>query len=85
VPGKPTLEELQSRWGPFIANAGTYEISGDTVTRHVVVAKNPALQRGKNFVRHTFKIDGNNLWLTAVEGARGKNPNPSTVKYVRVE
>jgi hypothetical protein len=85
VPGKPTLEELQSRWGPFIANAGTYEISGDTVTRHVVVAKNPALQGGKNFVRHTFKIDGNNLWLTAVEGARGKNPNPSTVKYVRVE
>jgi hypothetical protein len=82
--GKPTVEELQARWGPFIAHAGTYEVSGDTVTTHPVVAKAPALQ-GKVVVRATIKLEGNNLWVTTVEGARGKVENPVTVKYVRVE
>jgi hypothetical protein len=82
--GKPTLEELQSRWGPFISNAGTYEVSGDTLTRHVVVAKEPANQ-GKGVSRATIKLDGKNLWVTQVENARGKIENPTTVKYVRVE
>src|SRR4029453_13806447 len=36
--GKPTVEELQARWGPFTANAGTYEVSGDTLTTNPVVA-----------------------------------------------
>jgi Lipocalin-like domain len=78
------VEELQSRWGQFAANAGTYEVSGDTVTQHVVVAKNPELQ-GKTVTRATIKLEGNNLWVTPVEGARGKVENPPTFKYVRVE
>jgi Lipocalin-like domain len=82
--GKPTLEELQSRWGPFVANAGTYEVSGETLTRQLVVAKEPANQ-GKGVNRDTIKLDGNNLWLTQVESARGKVANPATIKYVRVE
>ena len=81
---KPTVEELQARWGPFVANAGTYEVSGDTITTHPVVAKNPALQ-GKLAGRATFKLEGDNLWVTQLEGARGKVENPGTVKYVRVE
>lgn len=28
VSGKPTLEEAVGRWGPFSAEAGTYEVSG---------------------------------------------------------
>jgi hypothetical protein len=82
--GKPTVEELQARWGPFVANAGTYEVSGETLTLHAVVAKNPTLQ-GKAVTRATIKLDGNNLWVTPLEGARGKVENPPTVKYVRVE
>lgn len=82
--GKPTVEELQSRWGPFGAQAGTYEVSGDTLTTSVIVAKNAALQ-GKGVTRATIKLDGNNLWVTALEGVRGKIENPPTVKYVRVE
>jgi hypothetical protein len=77
--GKPTLEELQARWGPFGAQAGTYEVSGDTLTTHPIVAKAPALQ-GKAVTRATIKLDGNNLWVTVVEGARGKVQNPGTVK-----
>lgn len=84
VAGKPTAEEMQSQWGPFQANAGTYEISGTTLTMRPTVAKNPALQ-GKVPLRSTIKLDGNNLWMTLVEGPTGKVENPATVKYVRVE
>jgi hypothetical protein len=78
------VEELQARWGPFAAQAGTYELSGDTITARPIVAKGPGLQ-GKAVVRSTIKLQGNNLWVTTVEGARGKVENPATIKYVRVE
>ena len=85
TPGRPTLEELQAEWGPFVANAGTYEVSGTTVTLHAIVAKNPRAQAEKNFTRLTFKLDGNNLWLTPLETEDGQIPNPVVSKYVRVE
>jgi hypothetical protein len=85
TPGKATLEELQTRWGPFQANSGSYEVSGSTLTLRQMVAKNPAIQGGKNFTRYTIQLDGNNLWTTPVENASGKVENPATVKYVRVE
>lgn len=85
TPGKPTVEELQAEWGPFVANAGTYEVSGTTVTLHAIVAKNPRAQAEKNFTRLTFKIAGNNLWLTPVETEAGQIPNPVVSKYVRIE
>ena len=85
TPGKPTLEELQAEWGPFVANAGTYEVSGNTVTLRAIVAKNPRAQSPKNFTKLTFKLDGNNLWLTPVQTEAGQIPNPVISKYVRVE
>jgi len=83
--GKPSSEELQAQWGPFVANAGTYEVSGSTLTLYAVVAKDPRAQREKNFTRLTFKLDGNNLWLTPLENENGKIAAPVTDKYVRVE
>jgi hypothetical protein len=85
VAGKPTAEEMQTQWGPFAANAGTYELSGTTLTRRAIVAKNPAAQAAKNITISTVKLDGNNLWLTTIETGRGKVADPTTVKYVRVE
>jgi hypothetical protein len=85
VAAKPTAEEMQAQWGPFNANAGTYELAGNTLTRHAMVAKNPAVQGGKNFNRATIKIEGNNLWITTTETLAGKTEYPTTVKYVRVE
>lgn len=85
TPGKPTLEELQAEWGPFAANAGTYEVSGTTLTLHAIVAKNPRAQREKNFTRLTVTLDGNNLWLTPMETEAGTIAAPVTSKYVRVE
>ena len=85
TPGKPTLEELQAEWGPFAANAGTYEVAGTTVTLRAIVAKNPRAQRDKNFTRLTFTLDGQHLWLTPIDTEGGPIPNPVTSKYVRVE
>lgn len=86
VSAKPTAEEMQAQWGPIMAQGGTYELSGTTLTRHAIVAKNPALQGNKNAViRSTIKLDGNNLWITTFENATGKIANPGTVKYVRLE
>jgi hypothetical protein len=85
IPGEPTLDELRARWGPFVANAGTYELSGTVLTLRALVAKDPRAQREENFTRLAVKIDGNNLWLTPVENEAGRIPNPVTSKYVRVE
>ena len=83
--GKPTLEELQAEWGPFVANAGTYEVSGTTLTLRAIVAKNPRAQTEKNFTKLTFKLDGTTLWLTPIETEAGQIASPVTSKYVRVE
>lgn len=85
IPGKPTLEELQAEWGPFVANAGSYEISGATLTLHAIVAKNPRAQADGNFTRLTIRLDGNTLWLTPIETEAGKIGAPVTSKYVRIE
>ena len=85
VAGKPTADEMQAQWGPFAANAGTYELVGSTLTRRAIVAKNPANQHQKVVTRSTIKLDGNNLWITTTENVTGKIANPSTIKYVRVE
>jgi hypothetical protein len=86
VAGKPTAEEMQAQWGPFNASSGTYELTGTTLVRHAIVAKNPAFQGSKTAVlRSTIKLDGTNLWLTTTETAAGKVSDPNTVKYVRVE
>jgi hypothetical protein len=84
VADKPSAEEMESQWGPFVASGGTYELSGTTLTTKAIVSKNPALQ-GKGFTRYTIKLDGNNLVTTQVENQAGKIANPNTIKYVRVE
>jgi hypothetical protein len=70
---------------PSVANAGTYEVLGNIVTLHAIVAKNPRAQAEKNFTKLTFKFDGDNLLLTQVETEVGQIPNPVVSKYVRVE
>ena len=47
--------------GPFQANAGTYELSGSTLTLRLIVSKNPNDQRENNFARPSVKMDGNRL------------------------
>ena len=83
---KATADELRASWGPLLANAGTYEISGDLITIHPLVAKIPVVMKpGANEV-YQFRIEGKTLTLRQVRNARGVAVNSApTLKFVRVE
>ena len=83
---KATADELRASWGPLLANAGTYEISGDLITIHPLVAKIPVVMKpGANEV-YQFRIEGKTLMLRQVRNARGVAvASAPTFKFVRVE
>jgi hypothetical protein len=85
-PATASADELRATWGPFVAEAGTFELSaGNTVALQPTVAKNPAaMAKGARSV-YTFKRDGDVLTLTQVRTPAGPSPNALTVKLVRVE
>ena len=80
-----TDKQLADAFGPFAANAGTYEIKGNEITLKPVIAKNPAVMRAGNFLVGTFKLEGNTLWITSKSNASGPVANPTTEKYTRLE
>ncbi len=83
---KATADELRAIWGPLLANAGTYEVSGDLIMIHPFVAKVPVVMKpGANEV-YRFRIEGKTLTLKQVRNARGVTvDSPPTLKFVRVE
>jgi hypothetical protein len=82
--GSGTVEQLNAVYGPFAAQHGTYEISGQTLTRRLLVTKNPAGMAGGSFFTETFRIRGDTLWVTAVANQDGPVANQNVGKYVRV-
>ena len=82
---KATADELRTVWGPFVAEAGTYELSGNTVTMHPQVSKSPAAMAAGAFIVCSFKIDGNTLWISQQRNQAGAYSSPVTFKLVRVE
>jgi hypothetical protein len=76
---------LRSTWGPFAAEAGTYEIAGNLITMRPVAAKNPAAMVPGAFSTWSYKLAGDTLWVTAQRNQNGPSVNPVTVKSVRVE
>lgn len=82
---KATAEELRQAWGPVVAEAGSYETHGNTVTMHPIVAKNPAAMAPGAFVTYGYRLAGDTLWLTPQRDYRGAAQNPPTIKLTRVE
>jgi hypothetical protein len=82
---KATADELRATWGPFVGEAGTYEVSGSSVTMKPIASKNPAIMGPGIFITYSFKIDGNALTMTQERNQAGPFPNPFTIKAVRVE
>lgn len=82
---QPTAEELQARWGPFAANAGTYELSGNVLTLRMLVSKEPRDQVQGGFARLRVELEGNRLSLTPIENSQGRIAAGVTSRYVRVE
>jgi hypothetical protein len=82
---KATADELRAVWGPFGGEAGTYELTGNTITTHPIVAKNPATMAPGAFMTLAFKVQGDTLWLTEQRNQRGPIASPTTFKAVRIE
>ena len=82
---KASADDLRAAWGPFYAEAGTYEISGNMITLRPVVAKNPAAMTPGAFTAWSFTLEGNTLRVTAAKNHNGPIANPPTITLVRVE
>lgn len=80
-----TAEELREVWGPLVAEAGTYELTGTLLTLRPIVAKNPAAMEPHVSLVYFFKLENNTLILTAQRDQNGPVANPFTVKLVRLE
>jgi hypothetical protein len=84
-PSSASAEQLRAVWGPFVGEAGTFEVNGNEVTMQATVSKNPsAMTKGAVSV-YTFRRDGNTLTLTQVRTHAGPSSNPITIKATRVE
>jgi hypothetical protein len=82
---KASAEDLRAAWGPFYAEAGTYEVAGHVITLRPVAAKNPAAMAPGAFTTWSYRLEGSTLWVTAERNQNGPIANPVTVKSVRVE
>ena len=72
-------------WGPFIGEAGTFDLNGNVVTMQATVAKNPAAMTNGATSAYTYQRSGDTLTLTQVRTPSGPGPAPVTIKLVRVE
>jgi hypothetical protein len=85
-PAAASADELRAVWGPFVAEAGTFEMSGgDVITMHATVAKNPAAMRDGASSVYTYRREGDRLTLTEVRTPAGPSAQPITVSLTRVE
>jgi hypothetical protein len=83
---KASADELRAVWGPFVGEAGTYEVTTDNrMTMRPIAAKNPAVMGAGVFITYSYKLDGNTMWVTQQRNQNGPFANPVTVKVVRVE
>jgi hypothetical protein len=80
-----TADELRAVWGPFVGEAGTYEVAGNVITMRPIAAKNPAAMVPGAFITYTFKRDGDTIWVTQQRNQNGPFANPFTLKAVRIE
>jgi hypothetical protein len=83
---RASADELRAAWGPFVGEAGTYEVTnGNLITMRPIAAKNPAAMAPGAFSTYSYKLDGNTIVVTTRENQNGSIINPVTVKAVRVE
>jgi len=61
---EPTEAEKIAAFDSFIANSGTYEVTGSTLTTRPIVAKNPNFMAGGS-LSYTYAFEGESVRLTA--------------------
>ena len=83
---KASADELRAAWGPFVSEAGTYEVtSGNVITMRPIASKNPAVMGPGVFITYSYTLDGDTLSLTQQRNQNGPFTSPFTLKLTRVE
>ncbi|HUA18353.1 MAG TPA: lipocalin-like domain-containing protein [Bryobacteraceae bacterium] len=82
---KSSASELLAVWGPFVAAAGGYEISGSTLATRPMVAKNPEVMAPGNVQLDRFELQGSTLKLTRIRNGDRPVANPTTLTFTRLE
>jgi hypothetical protein len=59
----PTDQEKIAAYDSFVANSGTYEVAGATITLHPMVARSPNFMAG-GVSKSQMRIEGTTMWLT---------------------
>jgi len=59
----PTDQEKIAAYDSFVANSGTYELAGTTLTFHPMVSRSPNFMAG-GVSKSEVRIEGTTLWLT---------------------
>ena len=78
---KASADELRAAWGPFVGEAGTYEVTnGNLLTVRPIAAKNPAVMGPGVFITYSYKLEGDTMWVTQQRNQNGPFPNPVTFK-----
>ena len=85
-PAAASADMLRAAWGPVVAEAGTFEMSGsDVITMRATVAKNSAAMRDGAASVYTYRRQGDRLTLTEVRTPAGPSAQPVTVTLIRLE
>jgi hypothetical protein len=71
-------------WEPITAEAGTYEVTGQSMTRRRIVSKNPPAMAPGNYQTYNWELKGDSLWVTNVSTQAGPVANQNRTKYVRL-
>jgi hypothetical protein len=82
---KASADQLRAAWGPFAAEAGTYEVTGNVITMRPIVAKNPAAMAPGAFMSYAYTLDGDTLHITEQRNQNGPLANPASFTAVRIE
>ena len=83
---KASADDLRAVWGPFVGEAGTYEVTpGGLVTMRPIASKNPAVMGPGVFITYSYKLDGDRLSVTQQRNEKAPFANPVTFTLVRVE
>ena len=83
---KASADELRAAWGPFVSEAGTYELTaGSLITMRPIASKNPAVMGPGVFITYSYTLKDDTLSLTQQRNQNGPFANPFTLRLMRVE
>jgi hypothetical protein len=71
-------------WNPLTAQGGTYQLSGNTLTRRPTVAKNEAVMTTNPPIVQQVRVEASKLTLVA-KSAAGQPVSETTTTLMRVE